>query len=140
GNVLAFCGRGSEAIRVAVELEAKHPHHTFVKSLYVPTIHGVVAIFSEGDAAKGIDLLRATARYELARDDAAPLLFRVIAYLRQKDAVRAAIEFDKIRAHPDTFKRLPTYAVATLGDARAAALGGNFDRSRQLYEEFLQLW
>jgi hypothetical protein len=109
-----------------------------VKWTYVPTIRAAVAIACRNDAASGIDLLRTT-RYELWYD-AMPVLLRGIAYLRQKDAVRAAVEFDKIRAHPDWFKTLPLYALATLGAARAAALGGDLDRSRQLYGEFLQLW
>ena len=139
GRAFALSGHGDEASRIADELAAKHPNDTLVKRVWVPTIRAAVAIVCRNDAATGIDLLRTTAPYETYYDGM-PVLLRGMAYLRQKDAVRAAEEFDKIRANPDWFKRLPTYAIATLCAARAAALGGNVGRSRQLYGEFLQLW
>ena len=55
-------------------------------------------------------------------------------------AVEAAAEFQTILDHRGEAPLSPLYALAQLGVARAAAMGGQGDKAREAYDTFLNLW
>jgi hypothetical protein len=63
-----------------------------------------------------------------------------LAYLSQKKGAKAAVEFQKIIDHPGINPTAPRRALAILGLARAHALVGGSEKSRNAYQELFALW
>ena len=57
-----------------------------------------------------------------------------------KRADLATAEFQSILDHRGEAPVSQLYALAQLGIARAAVLGGDVDKARQAYDGFLNLW
>jgi hypothetical protein len=69
-----------------------------------------------------------------------PAYLRGQAHLGLKSADQATAEFQSILDHRGEAPVSQLYALAQLGVARAAVLGGNVDKARQTYDGFLELW
>ena len=102
----------------------------------LPQVRAAMEI-RRGQPGKAIDLLRSVARYERAFPFAVYL--RGLAFLRLKQGVEAASEFQKIVDHRGA-NWGPVYPLSYLGLARAAALAGDVARARNAYESFFSLW
>jgi predicted Zn-dependent protease len=84
-----------------------------------------------------IRLLASAATYERAFPEAVWL--RGEAYVKMRKPAEAATEFNKVVGHKGPNWGM-FYALSSAGLARAYALDGNRDASRQAYEQFLTLW
>ncbi len=62
------------------------------------------------------------------------------AYLRAGSAKEAAAEFQKILDHRGVGGSSVLYPLARLGLARAYALAGDLEKSRNAYQDFFALW
>jgi hypothetical protein len=86
---------------------------------------------------------RVIAERYLARQNERAFPFAVylrgLAFLRLKQGVEAAAEFQKIVDHRGA-NWGPVYPLSYLGLARAAALAGDIARARNAYEGFFRLW
>ena len=82
-------------------------------------------------------MLVPAAPYERAFPEAVWL--RGEAYLNMRKAAEAATEFNKVVSHKGANWGI-FYALSSAGLARAYALEGNRDASKQAYEQFLALW
>ena len=61
-------------------------------------------------------------------------------YLAQHKGAEAATEFQKILAHRGWQTASPSYPLAHVGLARAAALSGDTTKARKAYQDFFALW
>ncbi len=114
--------------------------HTYVRAVYAPSGRAAIEI-SRGSAARAIELLEPAARYELGfRFLFLSGYLRGQAYLRARQGLQAAAEFQKILDHRGAAPVSPRYALAHLGLARAHALAGDAPKSRKAYQDFLALW
>jgi hypothetical protein len=138
---LAIAGDSAQSQKLADDLAKRFPEDTVVQFIYLPTIHGQLAI-GRNDYLKAIEALRAAAPYELGGfpSNLSPVYVRGEAYLAAHQGSEAAIEFQKILDHRGVVLNYPIGALAHLGLARAYSLRGDTAKARAAYQDFLMLW
>jgi DNA-binding winged helix-turn-helix (wHTH) protein/tetratricopeptide (TPR) repeat protein len=145
--VLGLAGDTSGADRLVSDLAQRYPQDTLMRAVTLPTIRAVIALQSGTDKTgeKAINALAPTAPYELAAPYfGAPPLFhlyiRGLAYIRANQPRSAAIEFQKILAHPGFVAGTIIDPLTRLQLARAHAMSGDTTRAKAAYQDFLSLW
>jgi eukaryotic-like serine/threonine-protein kinase len=140
---LARSGRAAEAGRLADEASAERPEDTLVQHYFIPTIRAAIKL-RQHDPAAAIDLLRGTAKYDLAFTASFnyvyPAYIRGLAYLEVSDGRSAAAQFQKLIDNPGFTVRHVTGPLAWLQLGRAQKMMGNEPAARKSYETFLNLW
>ena len=141
-QALARSGRTAEASTIADQVSAERPEDTLVQHYFVPTIRAAIKL-RQHDPAAAIDLLRVTAKYDLAFtgfDYLYPAYIRGLAYLDLGDGPSAAAQFQKLIDNPGFSVRHVTGALAWLQLGRAQKMMGDGAAARKSYETFLDLW
>ncbi len=145
---LGLSGDSSRAQTLANDLEKRFPEDTSVRSTYVPTIRALLAL-NEGEPSKVIELLHATAPYELGTPLCSalgffgilyPVYVRGEAFLAAHKGAEAAAEFQKILDHRGIVISDPIGALAHVQLGRAFALSGDQSKAKAAYQDFLTLW
>jgi DNA-binding winged helix-turn-helix (wHTH) protein/tetratricopeptide (TPR) repeat protein len=140
---LARSGQTEEAGKLADQVSAEKPEATLVQHYLVPTIRAAIKL-QQHDPAAVIDLLRGTAKYDLAWtnsfDFVYPAYIRGLAYLKLGDGRSAAAQFQKLIDHPGLTVRHVTGPLAWLQLGRAQKMMGDKAAARKSYETFLDLW
>jgi eukaryotic-like serine/threonine-protein kinase len=140
---LARSGRTEEAGKLADQTNAERPLDTIVQNYFIPTIRATIKL-QQHDPAAAIDLLRATARYDMAVtssfDFIYPAYIRGLAYLELGDGRSAAAQFQKLIDNPGFTVRHVTGPLAMLQLARAQKMMGDEVAARKSYETFLDVW
>jgi tetratricopeptide (TPR) repeat protein len=140
---LARSGRTAEAGRLADQISAERPEDTLVQHYFIPTIRAAVKL-RQHDPAAAIDLLRGTAKYDLAFtgsfDSVYPAYIRGLAYLGLGDAQSAAAQFQKLIDNPGFSVRHVIGPLAQLQLGRAQQMMGDEAAAHKSYEDFLTLW
>jgi eukaryotic-like serine/threonine-protein kinase len=140
---LARSGRTEEAGKLADQTSTERPLDTIVQNYFIPTIRAAIKL-QQHDAATAIDLLRGTAKYELAVtssfDFIYPAYIRGLAYLELGDGRSAAAQFQKLIDNPGFTVRHVTGPLARLQLGRAQKMMGDEAAARKSYETFLDLW
>jgi eukaryotic-like serine/threonine-protein kinase len=141
--VLARSGETKEAGRLADQASAERPDDTLVQHYFVPTIRASIKL-QQHDPAAAIDLLRGTAKYDLAFtglfDYVYPAYIRGLAYLGLGDGQSAAAQFQKLIDNRGITVRHVIGPLARLQLGRAQKMMGDNASARKSYEEFLNLW
>jgi eukaryotic-like serine/threonine-protein kinase len=141
-QALARSGRAAEAGRLADQVSAERPEDTLVQHYFVPTIRAALKL-RQHDPAAAIDLLRGTAKYDLAFtgfDYLYPAYIRGLAYLALGDGRSAAAQFQKLIDNPGFAVRHVTGPLAWLQLGRAQKMMGDEAAARKSYQTFLVLW
>jgi len=129
------------------DLANRFPEDTFVRFTYLPIQRALLAL-SEEDSAAAIEYLEIAVPYDLAIPGSwfaffgnmyAPYV-RGQAYLSAHRYTEAVGEFQKILDHPGIVFADPVRAIAPLQLGRALASGGDRNKARAAYEDFLMLW
>jgi len=140
---LARSGQTEEARKLADQVSAERPEDTVVQHYLVPTIRAAIKL-QQDDPAAVIDLLRGTAKYDLAWtnsfDFVYPAYIRGLAYLKLGDGRSAAAQFQKLIDNPGLTVRHVTGPLAWLQLGRAQKMMGDEAAARKSYETFLDLW
>ena len=151
GAVLAlgFGSAASEKARIEKltdDLARRNPHDTLVQFNYVPTIRAQIAL-SRDDSRTAIEVLQATAPYELGEPTLPPLVgalypayVRGEAYLGAHRCREAAAKFQKILNHRGVVFNEPLGALAHLQLGRVFALSGDTNKAKTAYQDFFALW
>jgi len=146
----------AHAQSLADDLGKRFPPDTVVQSVWLPTIRAQIEL-TRKNAAQSIELLQATAPYELGMLSTSatnsclyPVYVRAQAYLASQQGNVAAAEFQKIVDHRGLLWNCATGALAHLGLGRAYAMqaesaqGADADaaraKARAAYQDFLTLW
>ena len=135
---LALCGEAHRAQSLIEELEARYPKNTLINQLWLPIIRAALEL-RRNNPTQAVQLLEATRRYEPAAEFW-PQYLRGLAYLSLKSSDEASAEFRRILDHRGEAALSVLYPLARLGLARALALSGDKETSRQEYETFFELW
>jgi len=141
-QALARSGRTAEAGKLADQVSAERPEDTLVQHYFIPTIRAAIKL-RQRDPAAAVELLRGTAKYELAFtgfDYLYPAYIRGLAYLDLGDGRSAAAQFQKMLDNPGFTVRHVTGALAWLAAGRAQKMMGDEAAARKSYETFLILW
>ena len=139
---LARSGRAAEAGTLADQVSAERPEDTLVQHYFIPTIRAAIKL-RQHDPAAAIDLLRGTAKYDLAFtgfDYLYPAYIRGLAYLELGDGRSAAAQFQKLIDNPGLCLGYITGPLARLQLGRAQKMMGDQAATRKSYETFLDLW
>jgi serine/threonine protein kinase/tetratricopeptide (TPR) repeat protein len=133
-------GDAGKAQSLADDLAKRFPDATIVQYLDLPAIRAEIEI-AHGNPAKAVEILQASAPYELGEGLACLQIFvRGRAYLAAHDGASAAAEFQKILDHPGVVVNDPVGALAHLEIGRAETLQGNEEKARAAYQDFFSLW
>jgi tetratricopeptide (TPR) repeat protein len=140
---LARSGRTAEADRLADQISAERPEDTLVQHYFIPTIRAAIKLWQH-DPAAAIDLLRSTAKYDLAFtgsfETMYPAYIRGLAYVELGDGQSAAAQFQKLIDNPGFSVRHVIGPLARLQLGRARKMMGDNASARKSYEEFLSIW
>ena len=140
---LARSGRAAEAGRLADQVSAERPEDTLVQHYFIPTIRAAIKL-RQHDPAAAVDLLRGTAKYDLAFtglfDYVYPAYIRGLAYMGLGDGQSAAAQFQKLIDNPGFSVRHVIGPLARLQLGRAQKMMGDNASARKSYEEFLSIW
>lgn len=142
---LAVCGDIAKAGKLMAEEGKKHPEDTFIQNAYIPVVQGF-ANLQRGNGAAVVAALEVGRPYELGGGAGSSnpaywvLYLRGLAYLRMKDGVKAAGEFQKILDHRGVQPTSEILPMAQLNAARAHVLAGNTVKARSAYQDFLAAW
>jgi tetratricopeptide (TPR) repeat protein len=140
---LARSGQIEEAARLADQFSAERPEDTVVQHYFIPTIRASIKL-QQHDPAAAIELLRGTAKYDLAFtgavDSVYPAYIRGLAYLDSGDGQSAAVQFQKLIDNPGFSVRNVIGPLARLQLGRAEKMMGDNAAARKSYEEFLNIW
>jgi DNA-binding winged helix-turn-helix (wHTH) protein/Flp pilus assembly protein TadD len=139
---LARSGRAAEAGTLADQVSTERPEDTLVQHYFIPTIRAAIKL-GQHDPGAAIDLLRDTAKYDLAFTGSVylyPSYIRGLAYLELGDGRSAAIQFQKLIDNPGFSVRHVTGPLAWLQLGRAQKMMGDEASTRKSYETFLDLW
>jgi len=140
---LARSGQTAEAGRLADQISAERPEDTLVQHYFAPTVRAAIKL-RQHDPAAAIDLLRGTARYDLAFtgsfESVYPAYIRGLAYLGLGDGQPAAAQFQKLIDNPGFSVRHVIGPLARLQLGRAQKMMGDNASARKSYEEFLNIW
>jgi tetratricopeptide (TPR) repeat protein len=140
---LARSGRTAEPGRLADQISAERPEDTLVQHYFIPTIRAAIKL-QQHDAVAAIELLRGTAKYDLAFtasfETLYPAYIRGLAYLELGDGRSAAAQFQKMINNPGFTVRHVTGPLAWLQLGHAQKMMGDEAAARKSYETFLDLW
>jgi serine/threonine protein kinase/Flp pilus assembly protein TadD len=140
---LARSGQTAEAGRLADQISAERPEDTLVQHYFIPTIRAAIRL-RQHDPAAAIDLLRGTAKYDLAFtgsfESVYPAYIRGLAYVGLGDGQSAAAQFQKLIDNPGFSVRHVIGPLARLQLGRAQKMMGDNASARKSYEEFLSIW
>ena len=140
---LARSGQTPEAGRLADQVSAERPDDTLVQHYFIPTIRAAIKL-RQHDPAAAIDLLRGTAKYDLAFtglfDYVYPAYIRGLAYVELGDGQSAAPQFQKLIDNPGFSVRHVIGPLAWLQLGRAQKMMGDNASARKSYEKFLSIW
>jgi DNA-binding winged helix-turn-helix (wHTH) protein/tetratricopeptide (TPR) repeat protein len=140
---LARSGRTEEAGKLADQTSAERPLDTIVQNYFIPTIRAAIKL-QQHDPATAINLLRGTAKYDLAVtssfDFVYPAYIRGLAYAGLGDGQSGAAQFQKLIDNPGFTVRHVTGPLAQLQLGRAQKMMGDEAAARKSYETFLDLW
>jgi len=137
---LALAGSLPQAAELADDLNRKFTEDTLVQLLYLPTIHGMIAL-EDGYPLLALKTLERAHPYELGvAGGLFPVYVRGLAYLGAGDGLRARAEFEKILDHPGVALNSPLAPLARLERARACMLLADRRHAMSSYRDFLSLW
>ncbi|HVH88583.1 MAG TPA: protein kinase [Terriglobales bacterium] len=137
---LALAGDASGARRLATELGARFQNDSWLQHALIPCVKAAISLNGKNPGT-AIDILQDVRPYELGlRSGFYPTYIRGLAYLRQRQPMQAAGEFQRILDHRGVESTSPVYTLALLELARAYALTGNAEASRKAYAEFCHTW
>ena len=141
---LARIGDTAQATKIAGDLEKTYPANTLLKLYWLPTIQAAIELKKNSPSQALLDL-EAAAPYELGQsgmnlNNLYPVYIRGEAYLAVHNGAAAAVEYQKLIAHPGIVVNYVTGALAHLQLGRAYAMQGDSAKARAAYKDFFALW
>jgi len=137
---LARIGDVAQARALVENLQKSYPTYTLLKVYWLPSINAAIEI-NRGNGSRALDLLEATAPYELAGNmPLHPAYLRGQAYLLANNGTAAAAEFQKLVDHKGIVQNFVTGSLVHLQIGRAYALAGDTAKAQAAYQTFFSLW
>jgi eukaryotic-like serine/threonine-protein kinase len=141
--VFAREGDSAQSQKLVGELKKEWPFDTLLNQVWLPLAQATNDI-QRNQPAEAISRLESAAPYDFGGppDGAVywPIYIRGEAFLKERDGVKAAAEYEKILDHRGIDPTSPLYSLARLGVGRAYALQGDTPKARAAYQDFFALW
>ena len=140
---LAAAGDVARSKALVDEMKKENPDNWFVATIASPVTEAWQAV-EENRPAEALTLLEKVRPYELGSGPRAtgftPNYVRGSAYLKARDGVKAAAEFQRILDHRGVSAADILYPLAKLQLARAYGMQGDAAKARATYQDFLAMW
>jgi serine/threonine protein kinase/tetratricopeptide (TPR) repeat protein len=141
--VFAREGDGPQSQKLVSDLTKEWPFDTLLTQVWLPLAQATNDIY-RNQPAQAVARLESAAPYELGGPPIGamywPIYIRSEAFLKTRDGVKAAAEYQKILDHRGLAPHSPLYSLARLGLGRAYALQGDTAKARAAYQDFFALW
>jgi tetratricopeptide (TPR) repeat protein len=141
--VLAREGDSAQSQKLVGELRKELPFGTLLNQVWLPLAQATNDI-QRNQPGEAIARLESATPYELGGPPFGavywPIYIRGEAFLKARDGVKAAAEYQKILDHRGIDPTSPLYSLARLGVGRAYALQGNSAKAKLAYQDFFALW
>jgi len=139
-RTFALCDATREVSAVTAELERRYPEATVTNRMSLPVTAAVAAI-RRREWTRALEILEPVTPVDRsAWSELWPAYLRGQAQLGLRRPAEAATEFQIVLDRRGEAPLSQLYPLAHLGLARAAALGGDATRAREMYDAFLALW
>jgi len=141
--VFARVGDSAQSQKLVGELAKEWQFDTLLNQVWLPVAQATNDL-QRHHPAEAITRLESAAPYEWGSPPSGavywPIYIRGEAFLKARDGVKAAAEYQKILDHRGIDPTSQLYSLARLGVGRAYALQGDTPRARAAYQDFLALW
>jgi tetratricopeptide (TPR) repeat protein len=141
--VFAREGDSAQSQKLVGELAKERPFDTLLNQVWLPVAQATNDI-QRNQPAEAIARLESAGPYELGGPPSGaiywPIYIRGEAFLKERDGVKAAAEYQKILDHRGIDPTSPLYSLARVGVGRAHALEGDSAKARAAYQDFFALW
>src|SRR5712671_6761387 len=136
-------GDDAQFRKLVSDLAKESPFATLLNQVWLPLAEATNDI-QRNHPAEAIARLESAAPYELGGPPGGavywPIYIRGEAFLKARDGVKAAAEYQKILDHRGIDPTSPLYSLARLGVGRAYALQGDTPKARAAYQDFFAVW
>jgi tetratricopeptide (TPR) repeat protein len=141
--VFARVGDSAQLEKSVSKIAKQWPFDTLLNQVWLPLAQATSDI-QHNHPAEAIARLESAAPYEWGAPPGGaiywPMYIRGEAFLKARDGVKAAAEYQKILDHRGIDPTSPLYSLAKLGVGRAYALQGGTPKARAAYQDFFALW
>ena len=140
---LALAGDQAKSASILAELNRDFSDTQFLHVVVAPLVLAVQSL-QKNQPAEAIAHLETVRPYELGVGPHGmgftPIHFRGAAYLKQRDGLKAAAEFQRILDHQGVMAWDPIFVLARLNLGRAYLLQGDKAKARTAYQDFFAQW
>jgi serine/threonine protein kinase/tetratricopeptide (TPR) repeat protein len=141
--VFAREGDAAQSQKLVSDLAKEWPFDTLLNQVWLPLAQATNDI-QRNQPAEAIARLESAMPYEWGGPPSGavywPTYIRGEAFLKLRDGVKAAVEYQKILDHRGIAPTSELYSLARLGVGRAYALQGDTPKARASYQDFFALW
>jgi eukaryotic-like serine/threonine-protein kinase len=141
--VFARGGDAAQSQKLVSELAKEWPFDTLLNQVWLPLAQATSDI-QRNQPAEAIARLESATPYEWGGPPSGakywPMYIRGEAFLKARDGVKAAAEYQKILDHRGIGATSELYSLARLGVGRAYALQGDTAKARASYQDFFAIW
>jgi tetratricopeptide (TPR) repeat protein len=124
---------------MADDLRQEFPFDTLLNQVQLPTLRAIASL-QRNRPAEAVAALESAKPYELGVGGFAAMSLRGDAFLRLRDGVRAAAEYQRILDHRGIDPISIFYPLAHLALGRAYALQNDSAKARAAYQDFFAAW
>jgi eukaryotic-like serine/threonine-protein kinase len=142
-TALAVIGDVQKSEALIAGVEHDFPENHFVQAVSIPEAKAAQQ-FEKNQLSEAITTLETVRPHELGTGPrgggVTPIFLRGLIYLKMRDGVKAAGEFQRILDHRGAAGFAPEYPLARLNLGRAYALQGDNAKARTAYQDFFAAW
>ncbi len=140
---LAMIGDVQKSEAIIASVEHDFPENHFIQTLAIPEARAA-QLLDKNQLSEALNTLEIVRPHELGTGPrgggATPIFLRGLIYLKMRDGVKAAAEFQRILDHLGAAGFSPEYPLARLNLGRAYTLQGDNAKARTAYQDFFAAW
>ncbi|MGE5057187.1 MAG: protein kinase domain-containing protein [Acidobacteriota bacterium] len=142
-TILGRLGDTARTRKLIEDVKKEAPSDTLVNEVFIPEALASMSLH-QNEPAQAINQLQPAIPYEFGAGprgaNYGPKYLRGEAFLRLRDGVKAAAEYQGIVDHHGVGATSVMYPLAHLGLARAYVLQGNTAKAKTAYQDFFAAW
>ena len=142
-SALALSGEQAKSEALLTSLDRDYPDNQYLKTIALPLAHATQQL-QTNKLAEALVTLEAVRPYEFGTGPhaagATPVVLRGLTYLKMRDGVKAAAEFQRVLDHRGATGFDINYPLSRLNLARAYVVQGDTAKARTAYQDFFAMW
>ena len=142
-QAFALAGDATKSASLLAELTREFPDNQFLRLIVSPQVQALQYL-QKNQPQQAIAALETVRPYELGTGPRGagfmPNHLRGLAYMKLRDGVKAAAEFQRILDHQGVAAFDTTYSLARVNLGRAYVLQGDNAKARTAYQDFFAKW